>query len=128
MFKWLARQQEGTPATDIPRVASPEELDRLLAQDLVVFFKHSPTCGVSWAAHHQVKRFLAAHPGAPVHLISVRQDRELSRRISEITGIPHASPQILVMRQGEAIADTSHEGITADNLSGMFASASSARS
>ncbi len=123
MFKWLTRGQENT-AADIPRVDSDEELDRLLGEDLVMFFKHSPTCGVSWAAHHQVKRFLAANPGAPVHLISVRQDREISRRIAELTGIAHASPQIVVMRQGEAVADTSHEGITADNLSGMLASAS----
>jgi bacillithiol system protein YtxJ len=126
MFQWFSRRPEGS-APDIPRVASDEELDRLLAQDLVVLFKHSPTCGVSWAAHHQVKRFLADHPGAPVHLISVRQDREISRRVAEVTGIPHASPQIVVLRQGEAVADTSHEGITADNLTGMFASASNAR-
>src|ERR1700676_3602049 len=124
MFQWLSRRPEG-PSPDIPRVASDEELDRLLAQDLVVLFKHSPTCGVSWAAHHQVRRFLAANPGTPLHLVSVRQDYEISRRIAEVTGIPHASPQIIVLRHGEVVAETSHEGITADNLADMLDTASS---
>lgn len=123
MLRWLRRGTDG-PAADIPRIGSPEELDQLLAAELVVFFKHSPTCSVSWAAHQQVKRYLGAHPGAPFHLISVRQDFDLSQRIAQVSGIPHASPQIIVMRNGEVVADASHEEITGDHIGEMLTAAS----
>lgn len=91
-------------------------LAELKAQDLVVLFKHSPTCGVSWAAESQVKKFIASNPDVPVYTISVRQDRELSRQIAEATKIRHESPQVIVMRRGVPIADASHQDVTVDFL------------
>ena len=59
-----------------------------------------------------------------MHLVSVRQDYEMSQRIASVAGVKHASPQIIMLRDGNVVADTSHEGITADNLADMLQSAS----
>lgn len=124
MLRWFA-SKEGAAGADIPRVASPEALENLLTADFVVFFKHSPSCGVSWGAHREVKRFAAANPDVPIHMVLVREDYAMSQRLAAVTGVPHASPQILMLRGGAVAAHTSHEGITVDQLAEMVASAGS---
>jgi len=110
MFGW--RSKPGTEAE--PRTPDLEEIRN---QDLAVLFKHSPTCGVSWAAETQVKKFMAGNPDIPVYTISVRRDRELSRRIAEETRIRHESPQVIVFRRGVPVANASHQDVTLDFLS-----------
>jgi len=126
MFRWLSKGRTGhpiggdAPAAELPRLTSAAELERAAAEPVTILFKHSPACSVSWAAHRQVKRFLAETPGAPLHLILVRDDYEVSQLIARKTGIAHASPQIIVLRNGEAVANASHERVTADNLKQML--------
>lgn len=111
MFKWLKKDQ------NVPEeVTPPPGLAQLRAKDLVVLFKHSPTCPVSWAAEKQVKKFIASHPEVPVQTILVRRDRALSDQIEKSTGVRHESPQVIVMRQGVVVADASHQDVTADFL------------
>lgn len=108
MLGWRSKQENA--ATQLP------DLAQLRQQDLVVIFKHSPSCAISWAAEKQVKKFVANHPSIPVHTILVRQDRELSRQIAEFTGIRHESPQVIVMRHGVPVWNASHQDVTADLL------------
>jgi len=109
MFGWRSK----TGAEEEGRALDLEEMK---TQDLAVLFKHSPSCGVSWAAESQVKKFIAANPDIPVYTISVRQDRELSRRIAEETRIRHESPQVIVFRRGVPVANASHQDVTVDFL------------
>jgi len=60
-------------------------------------------------------------------MLFVRQDYEFSQRLVKVTGIPHASPQILILRNGELVANTSHEGITASSLAEMIAAVDALR-
>ena len=107
MFRWRSNLE------NVPQLP---ELAQLREQELVVIFKHSPSCAISWAAEKQVKKFIANNPSVPVHTILVRQDRELSRQISEVTGIRHESPQVIVMRRGVPVWNASHQDVTADLL------------
>jgi len=111
MFNWGSKDK-GAPKPQQRTM----DLAELKNQDLIVLFKHSPTCGVSWAAESQVKKFMAGNPDVPVYTISVRQDRELSRQIADATKIRHESPQVIVMRKGVAVADASHQDVTVDFL------------
>jgi bacillithiol system protein YtxJ len=74
----------------------------------VVLFQHDPWCSISTAAHQA----LAALPW-PVALINVARQPALSREIAERTGVRHASPQVLVLRDGVAVWSASHRAITA---------------
>lgn len=117
MFRqWL----QSSPS--IPELSSTQECDALIGQDLLVLFKHSPTCPISLFAHHEVVRFRTAQPDTPVYLVSVRRQRELARHIAECTGIRHESPQILVLRHGNVIGAASHDAITADWLISLVGS------
>ena len=74
----------------------------------VVLLKHDPFCGISLAA----VRALATVP-APVHVVDVARQHELSDRLAERTGVRHESPQVLVLRGGAVVWSASHRAITA---------------
>jgi bacillithiol system protein YtxJ len=112
MFTWRGKPEK---QPDVPEARLPT-LARMREDEVAVVFKHSPSCAISWAAEAQVKKFVANHPSVPVYTILVRQDRELSRQIAELTGIRHESPQVIVLRRGVVVADASHQDVTADFL------------
>ena len=111
-MQWLRPK----PTSQIPEIQSVAECTGLMEQDLVIFFKHSSTCPVSWMAHREVVKFLASEPEAPLYLVPVRQRRDVSQLIAETTGVQHESPQVVVLRRGQVIADASHEEVTAELL------------
>lgn len=88
------------------------DLARLREHDVAIVFKHSPTCPVSWHAQTQVRKFTASHPGMPVYTVFVRQDRDLSNKVAEVSGIRHESPQVIVFRHGRAVLSASHQNVT----------------
>jgi bacillithiol system protein YtxJ len=107
----------------IPVLEEGAGLEEVMRGDLVLLFKHSAACPVSWAAHSQVTRFLGAHPEAQVRMIPVLKERQLSQKIAAATGIRHESPQVIALRRGEVVDSASHGEITADRLSEMLSEA-----
>jgi bacillithiol system protein YtxJ len=84
-----------------------------MEKGLVILFKHSPTCPVSWMAHREVMRLRTEQPDLPLYLISVRRRRDVARFVEEHTGVRHESPQVLVLRGGTVVASASHDDVTA---------------
>ena len=114
------RERTGSP--NVPELTTNQEYEDLLQRDLVIVFKHSPACGVSWVAHSEVIRFLRNQPDAPIYLVCVRRRRDLSRYIAQSTGVVHESPQILILRKGQVVGAASHDEITADSLLALLES------
>lgn len=88
------------------RIDSKEVLDDLMVrsnQEPVVIFKHSATCGISTIAYAQMSRV-----PAEVALVELQHARELSREIEARTGVAHESPQVIILRNGEAVWHASH--------------------
>jgi bacillithiol system protein YtxJ len=75
----------------------------------VVIFKHSLTCPISAAAYDQMAEF-----EGEVALVEVQRARELSGEIEHRLGVAHESPQVIVLRNGQAAWNASHFKITAD--------------
>jgi bacillithiol system protein YtxJ len=50
----------------------------------------------------------------PVSIVVVQKSRDVSREVEARTGVPHESPQALVLRDGRAVWSASHFDITAD--------------
>jgi bacillithiol system protein YtxJ len=75
----------------------------------VVIFKHSLTCPISAAAYDQMAEF-----EGEVALVEVQRARELSGEIESRLGVAHESPQVIVLRNGQAAWNASHFKITAD--------------
>jgi len=77
----------------------------------VVIFKHSLTCPVSSAAYEQMSRYQGE-----VSLIEVQVSRQLSNEIEAKLGVPHESPQVIVLSKGQAAWNASHFKITAESV------------
>jgi bacillithiol system protein YtxJ len=117
MFRWLTKRRNEAGAGE---AAKPILwLEELRNQEIAVVFKHSRSCPVSWAARNQVDRFAANHSCVPVYTVTVQEERGLSGRIAEQTGIRHESPQVIVFHRGAVVAHASHGEVTADYLDGF---------
>jgi len=105
---------------EIVTLAEVGELERVLERSRerpVWLFKHSLTCGVSARARREYQRFVAANgEGADFTLLEIQRARPLSRVVVEATGVRHASPQAILLRDGRAVWHASHSGITVERL------------
>ena len=94
-----------TPVTDL---AALKQLFARSQTEPVILFQHDPFCGISARAHRELARLSRA-----VALIDVARNQHLARAIALRTSIHHKSPQVIVLRDGEAVWSASHHAITA---------------
>lgn len=133
------------PSSRIQRIETLGRLEELMATSAhrpVWIFKHSLTCPVSSRAYRQYEKFveewLVEPPGdgsvgdgsvgdgsagdgstGPVFaLVEVQKVRPVSNAIAERTGVPHQSPQALLVRDSEVTWHASHWKIKASALRG----------
>ncbi|GIO38678.1 hypothetical protein J41TS12_35390 [Paenibacillus antibioticophila] len=103
------------------RIVSKEELSALLtrsAEQPVLLFKHSTRCPISAGAYREAEAYLSQKPNAQVTygLIYVVEDREISNEAADRLRVKHESPQAILVKNGQAVWNTSHSRITADAL------------
>lgn len=91
------------------------EIREASAEKPVVIFKHSTRCSISAVAKSRLER-AAAPEEISFYYLDLIKFRDISNRIAADFEIPHESPQVLLIRNGECIYDESHSGITMDDL------------
>ena len=106
-------------------LSSIQMLEELLAESAaapVLLFKHSTRCPVSAAALRRAEEWLAARGDAApaAGLIKVVENRPLSQEAAARLQVTHQSPQAIVLRNGAALWNASHGGITAQALETAF--------
>lgn len=87
------------------------EIDQLSAGKPVLILKHSTRCNISAAALARLERSNPPEQLEPAFYLDLLQYRSLSNAIEARYGIEHASPQVLIIRNGKCVFDTSHFGI-----------------
>jgi bacillithiol system protein YtxJ len=93
------------------RIDNRETLDRLLTDSRskpIVIFKHSNSCGISSAAYLEMEKL-----ESQVNLLEVQSARDVSRDLADLTGIPHETPQVIVLKDGKAVWNASHFDVKA---------------
>ncbi|MCV9388844.1 bacillithiol system redox-active protein YtxJ [Reichenbachiella ulvae] len=102
-------------------LTSSNQLEALMEKSKdqpVVLFKHSTRCSISSMALNRLERSWNEEEMkevTPVYLDLI-QYRDLSGAIAHQLGVEHQSPQIIVVHEGKAIYDTSHMGISYQEL------------
>lgn len=97
------------------RITDKDSLNDLLDDDAIIF-KHSERCGISQSRRNALADWMNDH-SEDIHTVEVRQQRGLSDRIEDVTGVKHESPQIFVIRDGEVTWHASHMSIEPERLS-----------
>ena len=76
-----------------------------------VIFKHSTRCSISAVALQRMQK--TAQPSdIDFYFLDLLANRPLSNKIAEVFKVPHESPQILLIRDGQCVYDESHLGIS----------------
>ncbi len=99
-----------------------DEWERILGEDRVVIFKHSPICALSARALPHIHRFEEQCPDVPVYKVNVILRRKLAGRIAEDLGVRHESPQVIVLNAGKPSWNASHMDVTTEALAAAIAS------
>ena len=82
----------------------------------VVIFKHSIRCSISSMALNRMESRWKDDESVPMYYLDLINYRDISNEISTLFNIEHASPQVLVIKQGKCIYHASHSGIVASEL------------
>jgi bacillithiol system protein YtxJ len=94
-----------------------DEMDEISVTKSIVIFKHSTRCSISRMA---LKQFDAAfnYPEDKIvwYLLDLLNHRDLSNEIADRYKVTHQSPQILVIQNGKAVFNASHDSIAAEDL------------
>ncbi|HEU5431717.1 MAG TPA: monothiol bacilliredoxin BrxC family protein [Thermomicrobiales bacterium] len=76
---------------------------------LALLYLHDPWCPISARAFRQLDDL-----GGGVAIVDVDANPDLASAIEAMTGVRHASPQVILLRDGAPIWSASHFAITAD--------------
>lgn len=100
-----------------------DEIDQLKAVEEashskpIVIFKHSTRCSISGFALRQFERdYNIPTEKMDLYFLDLLAHRDISNEVAARFGVGHQSPQILVIKDGKAIYDASHENINAEDL------------
>jgi bacillithiol system protein YtxJ len=94
------------------------QLDELVKESqskTVAIFKHSTRCSVSAMVKRSLERDWKADQ-LPIYYLDLIAYRSLSNEIANRFSVRHESPQLILIKNGEAIYDASHEGIDFNNM------------
>lgn len=101
---------------NLESLAQLDAIEEISFEIPVAIFKHSTRCHISRAALRMFENELnLKHEIAP-YFLDLLQYRNVSNEIASRFGVQHQSPQIIVIKDGKAIYNASHERIDATQL------------
>jgi bacillithiol system protein YtxJ len=94
----------------------PGQLEHLQEESYrkpVVIFKHSTRCGISAHAKFRLEsEWSFTQEDLNFYYLDLITYRQVSNQVAETFQVTHQSPQIILLRGGKAIFDTSHHNIS----------------
>lgn len=115
----------GSSSSEIPefwqRITSLEELEAAIEKSqekYVVLFKHSTRCIISKTVLRNFEKEVQNnHPhDFEFYYLDLLNYRNISNAIAEKLEVTHQSPQIIVLKNKEAIYNASHESISLNSI------------
>jgi bacillithiol system protein YtxJ len=97
------------------KLTQPEQIAEIKAlseSTSVMIFKHSTRCSVSGMSLDRLLRKWKNGDEVVPYFLDLIAHRELSNLVAQEFGVPHESPQVIIIKNGEAIYNDSHFGIS----------------
>lgn len=107
MIHWKALQS----------IAEVDALAQRSASVPCVIFKHSTRCNISYIAKHRLEqKWDFPEQEVEAYYLDLLAFRPVSNYVAERFAVPHESPQLLLICQGECVAESSHLEISVEEL------------
>jgi bacillithiol system protein YtxJ len=99
------------------KLTSEEQIDQVIAasdQKPVLLFKHSTRCSISSMSLDRLLRNWKEEDSERItpYYLDLIAFRSVSNLVAERFGIPHESPQVLLIQKGKVTYHESHYGIS----------------
>lgn len=82
----------------------------------VLLFKHSTRCSISSMALNRLETRWQDDAKIPTYYLDLIIHRDISNEIESLFQIEHASPQVLLIKNGKCFYSSSHTDISAGNI------------
>ena len=98
-----------------------EQIEKDSATKPVAIFKHSTSCGISRMVLRQLESEYAIDPNRlDLYFLDLKAYRNVSNEIANRFKVHHESPQMILIKNGTAVYNTSHGSISAGELEGKI--------
>jgi bacillithiol system protein YtxJ len=101
-------------------LTNKDQLEELINNSFikpVLIYKHSTRCGLSMVTRKRLEEgWEQIRKKADLYYLDILAYREVSDKIALRFEVPHESPQILIISEGEVIYNTNHSGIRVNTI------------
>ncbi len=101
-------------------IESESDLDKAISESSerkVAIFKHSTRCHISKMVLKNFEREVQQNDGdVSYYFLDLLQYRPISNRIESDLNVVHQSPQLIVLKDGKAINNMSHQSISTSGI------------
>jgi bacillithiol system protein YtxJ len=102
-------------------ITDESEVEDVLGAPEAILLKHGATCSISANARRELEVFTAGHPELPVVALEVTEHGTLADKVADQLGVRHASPQVILLRDGRVAWHAEHFAITKQALESQLA-------
>jgi bacillithiol system protein YtxJ len=92
------------------------EIGEVSTEKAVLIFKHSTRCSVSRMVLKQFENEFDLQGKIVPYFLDLLQHREISNTIASDYEVQHQSPQVIIIKDGKAVYNASHERIDTKQL------------
>lgn len=102
------------------KIESEEDLEKAIensSRNKIGIFKHSTSCFISKTVLKNFEKEIEnTDQKVELYFLDLLAHRPISNKIAENFGIRHESPQFIVIENGKAISDASHQDISLSQI------------
>ncbi|KQT23276.1 general stress protein [Chryseobacterium sp. Leaf405] len=102
------------------KIESEEDLKKAIEhsfQNKIAIFKHSTSCFISKTVLRNFEKELEnLEQTTDLYFLDLLAYRPISNKIAEDLGVTHQSPQLIVVENGKAINNASHQDISVEQI------------
>ncbi|WP_185204529.1 bacillithiol system redox-active protein YtxJ [Chryseobacterium sp. C3] len=102
------------------KIESNEDLEKAIQdsfQHRIAIFKHSTSCFISKTVLKNFEKEIEnLDQKIDLYYLDLLAHRPISNKIAEDLGVTHQSPQLIVIENGKAINNASHQSISVDQI------------
>lgn len=125
LFNFFGNDNKGTASSKIDWnvLTDLQQLEAIVdesSENPVLIFKHSTRCSISRFALKQFEKEFNLEEAIKPYFLDLLMHRNISNEIADRFGVLHQSPQIIVIKNGRAIYNASHQDIEAGTLSALI--------
>jgi bacillithiol system protein YtxJ len=124
-FDKIFNNEKDTNKTDINSVPwiqltelkTLDEIAEISKKQTVAILKHSTSCGISRMVLRQFEQsYDLKEEQIKLYFLDLLAYRDISNKIASRFNVPHQSPQLLVIKDGKVVFETSHSSIQSEKL------------